>query len=95
MDWFHSLDLLSVLKATGTGAVLVAWWRGLLEEYLPGPKRVVLALKNVLRSKAQASEDRFRIVLCWLANDPHGDNTRHVEEAFTHAILRLVLRIDL
>ena len=86
MEWFHSPGgklLLAVLVAAATGAGLVAWWRGFLKEYLPGPKRVVLSLKNVLQSKAQASEDRFRIVLCWLENDPNGDNTRHVEEAFT------------
>ena len=83
MDWFYSPGGTLLLAVLGTGVGLVAWWRGFLQEYLPGPKRVVLALKNVLRSKAQASDDRFRIVLCWLANDPHGENTRHVEEAFT------------
>ena len=82
MDWFHSLDLLSVFAATGATAWLVAWWKGFFNAYLPGPKRVMLSLKNVRRSKAQASEDRFRIVLCWLENDPNGDNTGHVEEAF-------------
>ena len=96
MEWFHSPDdadatttggkLLGwIFGAIGTVlvAVLVAWLKGLFKEYLPGPKRVVLALKNVLRCKVQASEDRFRIVLCWLENDPNGDNTGNVEEAFT------------
>ena len=92
MEWLHSPDdadatttggnlLWWILVAIGT--VLVAWWKGFLNKYLPGPKRVVLTLKNVLRCKVQASEDRFRIVLCWLEKDTNGDNTGNVEEAFT------------
>ena len=92
MEWFHSPDEADATTTGGKllwwilGAIcmgLVAWWKGFLKEYLPGPKRVVLALNNVLRCKVQASEDRFRIVLCWLENDPNGDNTGNVEEAFT------------
>ena len=96
MEWLHSPDdadatitggkllwrIFGVISAVLV-AVLVAWWKGFLKEYLPRPKRVVLALKNVLRCKVQASEERFRIVLCWLGNDSNGDNTGNVEEAFT------------
>ena len=45
MEWFYSPGgkrLLAVLA--GTGAGLVAWWKGFLKKYLPGPKRVVLSL---------------------------------------------------
>ena len=84
MDWFYSAGgKLLLMVLAGTGAVLVAWLTGFLNQYLPAPKRVGLTLKNVRRSKAQASEDRFRIVLCWLENDPNGVNTGHVREAFT------------
>ena len=76
--WFRNL-LLGVLAVTG----LRAWSKGLLNEYLPSPKQVVLWLANVRRGKAQPRADRFRIVLCWLDNDRAGDNTRHVAEAFT------------
>ena len=76
--WFRNL-LLGVLAVTG----LRAWSKGLLTEYLPSPKQVVLWLANVRRGKAQPRADRFRIVLCWLDNDRAGDNTRHVAEAFT------------
>ena len=90
MEWFQSPggadttvgSKLWVPLLAATGAGLVAWWLGFLKQYLPGPKRAMLLLKNVLRSRAHASEDRFRIVLCWLENDPNGDNTGHVEEAF-------------
>ena len=91
MEWFHSPGVAAsmttgskllwwALGATGTG--LVAWWMGFLKEYLPGPKRVMLSIQNFLRTPAQGAGDRFRIVLCWLENDPDGDNTAHVEEAF-------------
>ena len=47
------------------------------------PERVMLSLENVWRGKPQSAEDRFRVVLCWLENDPDGDNMRNVAQAFT------------
>ena len=91
MEWFHSPGVADSMTtgskllwwALGaTGAGLVAWWMGFLKEYLPGPIRVMLSIQNFLRTPAQGAGDRFRIVLCWLENDPNGDNTAHVEEAF-------------
>ena len=87
-EWSHEVllgvlaVLLGVLAATGAG--LVVWWKGFLKEYLPSPKRVVLALRNVREGKARPIEDRFRVVLCWLENDPNGDNVGYVERAFQH-----------
>ena len=43
----------------------------------------MLSLENVWRGKPQPAEDRFRVVLCWLENDPDGDNMRNVAQAFT------------
>ena len=80
-NWFRTL-FLGVLAVTGVRA----WSKGLLNEYLPSPKQVVLWLANVRRRKEQPREDRFRIVLSWLANDHDGDNTRHVAEAFTRGV---------
>ena len=71
--------LLALVSVTGVGA----WWTGMLNAYLPGPQRVRLALKNARQGRAEPLEDRFRVVLCWLENDPKGDNTRRVEQAFT------------
>ena len=62
---------------------LVAWFTGLLNQALPSPQWVRLALKNQLRDVRQPSEDRFRIVLCWLENDHKGEDGRNVEAAFS------------
>ena len=73
------LSLLAVLLT----AFVSTWWTGFLNEYVPGPRRAMLWLENVRQGKLQPAEDRFRVVLCWLANDPDGDNTRNVAQAFT------------
>ena len=59
------------------------WVMGFLNEYVPSPARTKLGLENILWSNPQPVEGRFKIVLCWLENDPDGDNTRTVEQAFT------------
>ena len=70
--------LLMVLSFT-----IVSWWAGFLNAYLPSPERTMLWLGNIRRGEAQSAVDRFRVVLCWLENDPSGDNTRNVAQAFT------------
>ena len=70
--------LVGLISATGVSA----WWMGFFNALLPAPERVRLALKNVRRGEAKPLEDRFRVVLCWLENDPKGKSTRHVEQAF-------------
>ena len=65
-------------------AALSIWLTGFLNTHLPGPERVTLFLQNVLLGDALPREDRFRIVLCWLEDDPHGDDTRYVAQAFTN-----------
>ena len=74
MDW---------LAPTGLVVGLGAWWKGLLNQYIPCPERVWLALVNNLWGQLQPVEDHFSIVLCWLDNDRNGGDTRHVAEAFT------------
>ena len=60
------------------------WSKGFRDEYLPSFNRIILALKNILRRKPQRTQDRFRVVLCWLENDKDGDNTKIVASAFTN-----------
>ena len=43
----------------------------------------MLWYENVRLGRPQPSEDRFRIVLSWLENDPRGGNTSNVAQAFT------------
>ena len=68
----------------GVTGVLIAWLKGFLSQFLPAPQRARLALGNLMRSRQPPPEDRFRVVLCWLQNDPNGDSTRNVEQAFTN-----------
>ena len=65
-------------------AVIAAWLRGFLNQFLPPPKQAWLALKNLRWDNPPRPEDSFRIVLCWLENDSSGDDTRTVERAFTN-----------
>ena len=65
-------------------AVLYAWLKGFLSQFLPTPQRARLALGNLVRSRTPPPEHWFRVVLCWLQNDPNGDSTRNVAEAFTN-----------
>ena len=74
--WFRWL-LMGILASAG------AWWTLFVNEYVPGPERAVLMLEEVWEGQPQAVDGRFRIVLCWLDNDPRGHNTRYVAQAFT------------
>ena len=58
------------------------WLSGFVEQFLPSPQRVRLAIENRFRSKPSSSEKRFLLVLCWLENDPQGHGTKVVERAF-------------
>ena len=66
------------------GAVLIAWLNGFLNQFLPAPQRATLALGNLIRSREPPPEDRFRVVLCWLDNDPSGESTGNVAQAFAN-----------
>ena len=78
--WTYRLGACALAVAV---AGLVAWRDQVFTEYVPSPKRTFLAFQNVLRGTPRAAEDRFRVVLCWLDNDPGGDNTSNVAQAFT------------
>ena len=68
------------------GIVVVAfaaWLQGFFMQFLPPPQRVWLAIANTFKGKSPLSEQRFRLVLCWLENDDDGRNTRTVADALT------------
>ena len=60
---------------------LGAWLRNFLSILVPGPRRTLLALKNLLFPRPSARE-RVRFVLGWLDNDYAGSNTTAVSVAF-------------
>ena len=60
------------------------WSKSFRDEYLPSFNRTLLALKNILRRNPRCTQDRFRVVLCWLENDKDGDNTKIVASTFTN-----------
>ena len=62
-------------------AFAAAWLRNLLSAVVPGPQRTILALKNLAAPNAR-SQDRVRIVLASLANDPNGNNANAVSATF-------------
>ena len=64
-------------------AFITSWWTDFLNEGLWRPERVTLLLENVRRGTPQPVEDRFRVVLCWLENDPSGNGAGNVAQAFT------------
>ena len=72
-----------VLGAVFVGGLLVTWLKGFFNQFLPSPPRTRCALANVLQTTPPPREDGFRIVLCWLENDPSGSDTRNVAQAFT------------
>ena len=74
--------LVGIFTVVFTGFV-VTWLTGFLNRYLPSPERTWLALWNLRRGNLQSPVDSFRVVLCWLENDRHGDGTRSVNDAFT------------
>ena len=74
--------LLQVLAGLAA-AFVPAWWTGMFDGYLWGPEQVTLWLENVRRGESRPVEDHFRVVLCWLENDPDGKSTSNVAQAFT------------
>ena len=80
MDWLAAHIHECIIAAVG--GVIVAWLTGFLNQFLPSPSRVRLALTNVLWRRPARSGDGFRLVLCWLKNDHSGEDTETVEEAF-------------
>ena len=57
-----------------------AWFLGYLNEFVA---RTGLMTTNFLITKQASSDDRFRLVLCWLQNDRDGNDTRIVAQAFS------------
>ena len=78
-------SLVGVVVAAIIGSI-IAWLAGFLDSYFWSPARVRLALKNYCKNYRsdgpQRSEDRFRIVLCWLKDDS-GKDGETVARAFT------------
>ena len=64
-------------------ALLVVWFSEAFRQLVPSPQRLLLRVENALSPAPTRSDDRFRIVLCWLENDWSGENTRTVEDAFS------------
>ena len=60
---------------------LGAWLRNFLSILVPGPRRTLLALKNLLFPRPSA-RNRVRFVLGWLENDYAGSNTTAVSVTF-------------
>ena len=58
------------------------WIEEFIESLIPSPGRARLVLKNLYQGKRERSNDRFRIVLCWLEDDHSGADTYTVERAF-------------
>ena len=75
MNWLYTTAL------TALSGVLVTWLTGALNRLVPSPSRSFLAIRNLLKPPPPP-QDRFRFVLCWLLNDPGGDNNRIVARAF-------------
>ena len=65
------------------GAMFTAWLKGFFKQLLPSPQRARLALANAFKARLPLPEKRFRLVLCWFANDSAGCDTGTVAEAFT------------
>ena len=79
MEWILAIVL-------GALAALVrTWLKGFLNPLSPSPARARLFLRNIATPKPKLSDDRFQLVLCWLANDYSGHDTDTVERAF-HAV---------
>ena len=77
MEWIG--DHIFAILTTG----VLAWLNGFLNLWLPSPARTWLAVSNFFDPLQPRRQDRFRIVLCWLEQDPKGDSARNVAQAFT------------
>ena len=82
MKWLgaHIRQVFGFLVSAG---LLAAWLAGSSEPLVPSPARAWLALENTVQKTPSPSEDRFRIVLCWLKGDGTGKDSGTVEEAFS------------
>ena len=78
MEWIGDHIVAVVMTAA-----VVAWLKGFLNLLLPSPARTWLALSNLVHAPLPRRQDRFRIVLCWLEQDPNEDSARKVAQAFT------------
>ena len=82
MEWIG--DVIGTVVIAGAAVTAAAaWLTGFLNQLLPSPARTRLALTNFFRARPPRREDGFRIVLCWLEEDPNGASTRNVARAFT------------
>lgn len=74
------MKTLGVIVLTAIATLIVTWAADLRFDW--PPQQILLALENFRLHERQRSEDRFRIVLCWLEDDKSGDDTRTVEQTF-------------
>ena len=88
MTWFKW----KIIKRIAWMALcLVGWWvTGPYHQMGPSLGQILLAAQNEwaefqdeLWSGREGTEERFRIVLCWLEDDWEGVDTRNVEDAFS------------
>ena len=77
------MEWLGAIVGAVLAALIATWLLGFLNRFAPSPGRSSLAITNLLRTKSQRSEDRFRFVLCWLENDRSGADTSIVAQAFS------------
>ena len=71
------------IVVTAFVAALGAWLKVLFGQFLPPTQQVRLFIANACKTRSPRSEQRFRLVLCWLDNDRAGRDTGTVGEAFT------------
>ena len=79
------MELLTGLAGWIVSLVVVAfaaWLMGFFKQFLPPPQRARLAIANAFKARSPLPEKRFRLALCWLANDSGGRDTGIVAEAF-------------
>ena len=86
------LQVLKELKILGVSLLvilLVPWVVGAFNSYMPSPKRAFLGARNFvkkiwhyMRPQPPLSEERFHVVLTWLAGDGNGESTKPIEGAF-------------
>ena len=83
-----ALAKLPVVWTAGVVVTIVGFWLSgkptEINPSVPSPQQLWLYAENLARTKASPSGTKFRVVLCWSSDDPSGEATDIVAEAFTH-----------